>query len=162
MLSQRVLSLSPSATLALDGQVKQLQAQGIKIINLGVGESDMATAAHIAAAGITAIREGFTHYTATAGILPLRQAIAHQLQTKNHLRYDPAEIVVGVGKVKLPRAIGFTAAMSRTQPAWKEILQDVTLLKNTSESLWARKSRNTSPIASLPMLFTSTWAIVWM
>jgi len=70
MVSKRLQRLQPSPTLSLDAKVKQLQSYGQHIINLGLGEPDFITPPQIRKAAITAIREGFTHYTITAGILP--------------------------------------------------------------------------------------------
>lgn len=75
MVSQRILKLQPSLTLALDAKVKQLQKQGIPIINLSLGEPDFKTPENISKAAIKVINEGFTHYTPAAGILELREAI---------------------------------------------------------------------------------------
>ena len=97
MLSKRARLLLPSATLEVDALAKQLEEQGKPVINLTIGEPDFATPTHIGEAAYKAIKDGFTHYTATAGILPLRQAIAEKLKKDNDVSYDPSEIIVGVG-----------------------------------------------------------------
>jgi|SRR3989344_1041905 len=97
MLSKRVQLLEPSATLTLDAKVKQLQADGISVVNLTLGEPDFMTPGHIRKAAIKAIRDGFTHYTPVAGTMELRQAIAEKLLFENKVVYQPSEIVVGVG-----------------------------------------------------------------
>lgn len=97
MLSQKVLSLKPSPTISLDAKVKELEAQGVSIVNLGLGEPDFATPEHIAQTGIQAIQNGFTHYTAVGGIAELKNAIVHSLATTHRLTYAPSEIIVGVG-----------------------------------------------------------------
>jgi len=101
MISKRLQQLQPSPTLSLDSKVKQLQSQGQQIINLGLGEPDFTTPPHICKAAITAIHEGFTHYTITAGILPLREAICKKLDEDNAIHYVPSEVVVGVGTKQL-------------------------------------------------------------
>lgn len=90
-------SFSVSPTLALDTKVKELQAQGLEVINLSLGEPDFATPDKIKLAAIKAIKNGYTHYTPTAGIKQLREAIARKLAKENHLNYRPSEIVVCVG-----------------------------------------------------------------
>lgn len=97
MLSQRIKNLEPSPTLSLDAKVKELEKNGEKIINLGLGEPDFPTPKNICEAGKKALDEGFTHYTQAAGILPLRQAIANYLRKFNNIEFSPDEIVVGVG-----------------------------------------------------------------
>lgn len=101
MISKRVQQLKPSPTLGLDTKVKQLQAEGIFVVNLGLGEPDFVTPWQIRRAAITAIKTGFTHYTATAGIPELREAICKKLSEKNGLAYHPSEIAVGVGTKQL-------------------------------------------------------------
>lgn len=46
-LSDRLNSLSPSATLAMSQKSAELKAQGVDVINLSVGEPDFNTPDHI-------------------------------------------------------------------------------------------------------------------
>jgi aspartate aminotransferase len=100
-LTSRIKHLSPSATLAVDATVKKLQAEGKTIYNLSLGEPDFSTPTTIQNAAVKAMREGFTHYTATAGIPKLREAIATKYLAENDIRYDPSQIIVGVGSKQL-------------------------------------------------------------
>jgi len=101
MLSQRLQLLAPSPTLSLDSKVKTMQAQGISIVNLGLGEPDFPTPNTAKQGAINALENNFTHYTAVPGIVELRQAIASKLAKENHISYTPEEIVVGVGTKQL-------------------------------------------------------------
>lgn len=101
LLSRRISSLSPSATLAVDAKVKELTKAGKNILNLSLGEPDFTTPKNIQDAAVRSMREGFTHYTETAGIPALRVAIAEKFKKDNGLTYDPSEIVVGVGSKQL-------------------------------------------------------------
>lgn len=70
------------------------------VINLGRGDPDLETPAHIVEAAIKSLKEGgdSTHYTPWAGLLELRKAIADKLKNENHIIVDPAsEIIVTVG-----------------------------------------------------------------
>ena len=68
------------------------------VISLGVGEPDFTTPAPILRAGIAALERGETHYTSNSGILELRQAIAHNLQSRYGVSYDPEnEVLITVG-----------------------------------------------------------------
>lgn len=96
-LSVKIRQLTASVTLGLSERAKQLAREGIKIIDLSVGEPDLDTPALIKQSGIKAIRQGFTKYTPTAGIPELRQAIAQKLKDDNGLLYTPDEIVVSCG-----------------------------------------------------------------
>lgn len=101
VLANRIQTLSPSATLAVDAVVKRLQQEGMSILNLSLGEPDFKTPENIQHAAVTAMREGYTHYTQTAGIPELRIAIAEKFKRENGIIYDPSEIVVGVGSKQL-------------------------------------------------------------
>ncbi|MBP9141618.1 MAG: pyridoxal phosphate-dependent aminotransferase [Chitinophagales bacterium] len=76
---------------------RQLEAQGLKLIKLNLGEPDFNTPAHIAQAAKRGIDEGFTRYPPVAGYLDLREAICHKFYRDNNLTYKPNEIVVSTG-----------------------------------------------------------------
>jgi aspartate aminotransferase len=101
MLSQRLQLLAPSPTLSLDSKVKTMQAQGIAVVNLGLGEPDFATPDTAKEGAISAIHHNYSHYTVVSGIIELRQAIVKKLAKDNHIVYAPEEIVVGVGTKQL-------------------------------------------------------------
>lgn len=75
-LSDRVVQLKPSATLAVNALANSLAASGKDIISLSVGEPDFRTPDLVGQAAIQAINDGFTHYTDELGIAPLREAAA--------------------------------------------------------------------------------------
>jgi aspartate aminotransferase len=97
VLADRVHRVKPSPTVALTGRVARLKAEGHDIIGLGVGEPDFDTPAHIAEAGIAAIEDGFTRYTAVEGIPELKDAIIAKFQRDNALEYKRSQILVSVG-----------------------------------------------------------------
>lgn len=96
-ISERVASLSPSATLAMSQKSGELKAAGIDVINMSVGEPDFNTADFIKQAGEKAIEENYSRYTPVAGYLSLRQAVCRKLKRENGLDYTPDCIVVGNG-----------------------------------------------------------------
>jgi aspartate aminotransferase len=96
-LARRIRQIPPSATLALNAKANQLKAQGVDIVNFGVGEPDFDTPDNIREAAIRAIREGFTRYTPVGGIPELKAAIANRFQADYGLSYKPSEILVSCG-----------------------------------------------------------------
>jgi len=96
-LSERVQRIKPSATLSVSAKTRELQAQGIHIINLGVGEPDFDTPEDIKNAAIEAIHQGQTKYTAVEGMLDLRKTIAAKFAKENQLQYSPKQILVSCG-----------------------------------------------------------------
>lgn len=96
-LSRRVMSLKPSATLAVDAKAKALKEQGINVINLSAGEPDFDTPEHIKEACIKALKEGFTKYTPSQGILSLRKAICEKTKEDYGIEYTPDEVIITAG-----------------------------------------------------------------
>lgn len=96
-ISQRIQSLSPSATLAMSQKSSELKAQGVDVINLSVGEPDFNTPEHIKDAAKKAIDDNFTFYTPVAGYMSLRKAIAAKMKNENGLEFAPEQIVVSGG-----------------------------------------------------------------
>lgn len=96
-LSHRVQAIKPSPTLAVNARANKLKAEGKDIIGLGVGEPDFDTPQHIKAAGIAAINNGFTRYTAVGGTPSLKQAIVAKFKRENGLDYKPSQVLVSCG-----------------------------------------------------------------
>jgi aspartate/methionine/tyrosine aminotransferase len=68
------------------------------VINLGRGDPDLDTPAHIIEAAKRALEKGATHYTPWAGLPELREAIAAKLKADNNIEVNPNdEIIVTVG-----------------------------------------------------------------
>jgi len=96
-LSQRAKNLKPSPTLAVTARAAALKAAGKDIIGLGAGEPDFDTPDFIKAAGIEAIEQGLTKYTAVDGTVELKQAIINKLKRDNQLDYRPEQILASCG-----------------------------------------------------------------
>ena len=79
-LSDRLNSLSPSATLAMSQKSAELKAQGVDVINLSVGEPDFNTPDHIKEAAKKAIDDNFSRYSPVPGYPALRNAIVEKLK----------------------------------------------------------------------------------
>ena len=96
-LSNRLLSLSPSATFAMSAKSAELKAQGVDVINMSVGEPDFHTPEHIKDAAKKAIDDNWTTYSPVPGYPALRRAICNKLLKENGLEYKSSEIVVSNG-----------------------------------------------------------------
>jgi aspartate aminotransferase len=97
MISDRAKRIKPSPTLAIDTKAKEMQAKGLDIINLGVGEPDFDTPEHIKESAIRALKEGFTKYTPVGGIDELKEAIIEKLEKDNGIKYKKENILVSCG-----------------------------------------------------------------
>jgi len=95
--ARRVTSIAPSPTVAVSDRARQLQAAGHDVVDLGGGDPDFPTPAHIVAAAADAMEAGDTHYVASPGIPELRRAIVEKLRRENGLTYSVDEIIVTPG-----------------------------------------------------------------
>jgi aspartate aminotransferase len=92
-----VQRVKPSPTLAVTARAAKLKAEGKDIVSLGAGEPDFDTPAHIAAAGVEAIRRGHTRYTSVDGIIELKDAIIAKFRRDNGIEYERSQILVSSG-----------------------------------------------------------------
>ena len=112
ILSATLSRVKPSPTIAVTTKAQELKAQGRDVIGLGAGEPDFDTPDHIKAAGIRAIEEGRTKYTAVDGIAELKDAICAKFRRNNGLDYAPAQISVASGG----KQILYNALMATVNP----------------------------------------------
>src|ERR1700736_3770699 len=96
-LTDRLNRIQISPTAAVIAAAEQLKAKGVDIADFGPGEPDFPTPDHIKKAGIRAIEENRSKYTATPGIMPLREAICAWHKRELHSSYEPQECIVNVG-----------------------------------------------------------------
>ena len=97
ILSDRVLNMAESATLAMTNKSRELKAQGIDVISLSIGEPDFNTPESAKQAGIDAINNNDTHYPPVPGTPALRKAVAEKLKRDNGLDYKDTEIIISNG-----------------------------------------------------------------
>ncbi len=97
ILSDKIKSLSESATLKMAQKARDLRAQGHDVISLSLGEPDFDTPDHIKEAAKKALDDGYTKYTPVAGLAPLREAIVTKFKRDNDLEFDINQIVVSNG-----------------------------------------------------------------
>ena len=96
-LSNRLIRLAPSATLAMSQKSSEMKAQGIDVINMSVGEPDFNTPENIKEAAKKAIDENYSKYSPVPGYADLRKAIVAKLKRENGLDYSVSEVLVSNG-----------------------------------------------------------------
>jgi aspartate aminotransferase len=84
----RIAALQPTAVNAILAEVRELQAQGSKLVSLMRGEPDLPTPVHIVEACTRALHNGRTGYPDNRGEKSFREAVALKLERDNHIRYD--------------------------------------------------------------------------
>ncbi|MEL6060848.1 MULTISPECIES: pyridoxal phosphate-dependent aminotransferase [unclassified Methylobacterium] len=91
---------------AVLARAQALASQGRDVINLGIGQPDMPTPAHVVEAGIKALRDGHHGYTPAVGIPPLREAVARDIHRRHGVEVSPDSVmIVPGGKVTMFMAI---------------------------------------------------------
>ena len=96
-VSDRLNRLAESATLAMARMSRELQAKGIDVIALSLGEPDFDTPEFIKEAAKKAIDDNFSHYTPVPGLPELRSAIVQKFKRDNDLEFTPDQIVTSTG-----------------------------------------------------------------
>ena len=110
--SQRLQLVQPSASVAVSQLARKLREQGKDIIDLGIGEPDFDTPAHIVEAAHQAALAGKTRYTAMAGTEELKQSICNKFARDNDLEYETNQVMVSNGA----KQIIFSAMMATLDP----------------------------------------------
>jgi aspartate aminotransferase len=78
-------------------KAKAMKAQGIDVVDFGVGEPDFDTPENVKQAGIKAIQSGFTKYTPAGGTDELRDAVVDKLKKDNGLAYERSQVLISCG-----------------------------------------------------------------
>ncbi|MEO7190524.1 MAG: pyridoxal phosphate-dependent aminotransferase [Vicinamibacterales bacterium] len=131
-LAARIGGIALSGTMKTAIEADRLKRSGADVVDLGAGEPDFSTPAHIIAAAEAALHAGFTKYTPNPGILELREAICLRYRLDHGVEYQPDEIIVTAGG----KQALFHAAMAlfgpgdeviTHAPGWPTIAAQVTL-----------------------------------
>ena len=97
VLSNRILNMAESETLAMTAKARELKAQGKDVISLSIGEPDFNTPETVKEAAKQAIDDNFTHYPPVPGYADLREAVSKKFKRDNNLDYKPEQVVVSTG-----------------------------------------------------------------
>ena len=95
--ASRVTRIASSPSVAAAARVRELKAEGRRILDLTVGEPDFDTPDHIKVAAIAAIARGETKYTSVTGTPELGEAILGRLERRTGIRYGKDEFTIGGG-----------------------------------------------------------------
>ncbi len=96
-LSERLLAMEESATIAMAKKSWELKAQGLDVISLSLGEPDFFTPSFIKDAAKKALDDNYTMYTPVAGYDDLRESISLKFMRDNNLDYKKDQIIVSTG-----------------------------------------------------------------
>ncbi|MEK6698059.1 MAG: pyridoxal phosphate-dependent aminotransferase [Nitrospirota bacterium] len=96
-IAKRAQAIKPSPTLATAAKAKAMKAQGIDVVDFGVGEPDFDTPENVKQAGIRAIQSGFTKYTPAGGTDELKEAVIEKFKKDNGLLYEKSQVLISCG-----------------------------------------------------------------
>ena len=96
-VSENVLEMKASSTLAAMQAADAMRSAGVDVVDLGAGEPDFDTPQNIKDAAAAAMRAGKTKYTPTAGIRELQQAIIGFYQREFGAAYERNEVMATAG-----------------------------------------------------------------
>ena len=96
-LASRMSHLGTETAFEVLARANKLAAEGRSIINLGIGQPDFKTPAHIVEAGRKALADGHHGYTPANGIPELREAVAADIHRWRGVTVDPDHVVIQPG-----------------------------------------------------------------
>jgi aspartate aminotransferase len=95
--AERMSRLGTEGAFEVLAKARRLEADGKNIVHLEIGEPDFATPDNIIEAGISAMQNGYTHYTPASGIMDARKAVADFVTRMLSTEVDPTEVVLVPG-----------------------------------------------------------------
>jgi aspartate aminotransferase len=116
--ASRLAPVKPSASAWVSQAARAARAAGQDVIDLGLGEPDFDTPAHIIHAAHAAALAGETRYPPTGGTQALKQAVVAKFARDNGLQFDPDQILVGNGA----KQVIFNALMATLEPGDQVLL----------------------------------------
>jgi aspartate/methionine/tyrosine aminotransferase len=96
-LARRMARLGTETAFEVLAKARALEAKGLDIVHLEIGEPDFDTPSNIIDAGCDALHKGFTHYGPSAGLPQLREVIAQYVTETRRVSVSPDEVVVVPG-----------------------------------------------------------------
>lgn len=111
-VAERMKRLPGEGAIEVLARAMALEAEGVDIIHLEVGEPDFKTPANILEAGIRALKAGDTRYGPAPGIPELREAITQDVFVRLGIEVKPEQVVVTPGG----KAIAFFAFLALLEP----------------------------------------------
>ncbi|MFI5284089.1 MAG: pyridoxal phosphate-dependent aminotransferase [Candidatus Dormibacterales bacterium] len=95
--AERMSRLGTESAFETLAKARRLEAEGKHIVHLEIGEPDFATPDNIIEAGMSAMQNGYTHYTPASGIMEAREAVAGFVTRMLKTDVDPMEVVLVPG-----------------------------------------------------------------
>ena len=95
--ARRAAEIEPFEVMDVLSRAQALERAGRRVVHMEIGEPDFTAPAPVVEAGIRALRDGRTAYTATLGLNSLREAIAAHYEKKFSVKVEPSRIAITAG-----------------------------------------------------------------
>ena len=119
-LNKSMYEIGSDSAFAILARSQELEKEGKKVINLGIGQPDFPTPANVVEAAIKALRDGHHGYTSSNGIKELRCAVADDFFKRNNVKIDPDDILITPGG----KSVIFYTLLMFGQPNYEIITPD--------------------------------------
>lgn len=96
-LAGRMSRLGSESAFGVLSKAQALEARGINVVHLEIGDPDFDTPGNICRTAFEAMNRGLTHYCASQGTVSLRREIAGYLEKTRGIPVDPDRVVVAPG-----------------------------------------------------------------
>jgi aspartate/methionine/tyrosine aminotransferase len=97
LTARRAAEIEPFEVMDVLSRAQELERAGRRVVHMEIGEPDFTAPAPVVEAGVRAMRDGRTAYTATLGLHPLREAIARHYKERFHVDVPPDRIAITSG-----------------------------------------------------------------
>jgi aspartate/methionine/tyrosine aminotransferase len=97
LTARRAAEIEPFEVMDVLSRAQELERAGRRVVHMEIGEPDFTAPAPVVEAGVRAMRDGRTAYTATLGLHPLREAIARHYKERFHVDVPPERIAITSG-----------------------------------------------------------------
>src|SRR5690349_19086609 len=97
LTARRAAEIEPFEVMDVLARAHALEAAGRRVVHMEIGEPDFTAPQPVVEAGIKALRDGRTAYTATLGVPALREAIARHYREAFAAKVDSSAIAITSG-----------------------------------------------------------------
>jgi len=95
--ARRAAEIAPFEVMDVLSRAQALERAGRHVVHMEIGEPDFTAPEPVVEAGVRALREGRTAYTATLGLTALREAIAQHYASRFGADLPPERVVITAG-----------------------------------------------------------------
>ena len=119
-LAERMSRLGTETAFEVLAKARRLEAEGVDVVHLEIGEPDFDTPSNIIEAARRALSEGFTHYGPSPGLPEVRERIALETSAARGVSYTGDNVVVTPGG----KPIMFFAMLALVDPGDEVMFPD--------------------------------------